>query len=136
MTKQSKNITTIVTLSSILLFAASSNASTDDTHIEAPAEYEAVNDSMETHLCLAAAKSTQAELKQTMFQHVHEYRTVNGMYKFVANNVLCNGKAIADFAVQAGNMDVAYKLASYEKQRITISDLAKAMRAAKRDSSV
>lgn len=136
MTKQFKTITTVVALSSILLFAASSSASTDDINIESAADYKAVNDSMETHLCIAAAKSTQAELKQTMFQHVHEYRTFNGMYKFVANNVLCNGKAIADFAVQAGNMDVAYKLASYEKQRITISDLAKAMRAARRDSDV
>lgn len=88
-------------------------------------EYDAADKGMESKLCVAAATMTKSQMRNTIVRTVQERRTVNGKYEVVANQIVCNGERIADFAAGAGNYEVAAKLASYQKRNVRISDLAK-----------
>lgn len=88
-------------------------------------QYNAADKAMESKLCVAAATMTKSQMRNTILRTVHERRTINGKYEVVANQIVCNGERIADFAADAGNYELAAKLASYQKKNVKISDIAK-----------
>lgn len=87
------------------------------------AQYEAADKETESQLCAAAATMTPSQMRNKLTRTVHESSTINGKYAVVANQIMCNGKHIADFAAHAGNYELAEKLASYEKTNVKITDL-------------
>ena len=89
------------------------------------AQYKAADNSLESELCVSAATSS----KLKMHSDIKDFRSsalASENYKLVANKLYCNGMNIAEFAEQAGNFDVAEKLAKYRKGNVEIRDIAKA----------
>jgi len=107
-----KNITTLMLIS--LATAGSAFAT----------EYEAGDDAFESKLCVTAATNSKSRL-DSRIDHYVTGRILNKKYAIVANEVLCNGTSIAQFAAMAGNDEVAQKLASYQKTKVMIRDIAR-----------
>lgn len=85
--------------------------------------YKAGDDTMESKLCVSAATSSEFQMTSKIKFYLPGSQ-INRKYQLVANNVSCNGLSIAEFAADAGNYEVANKLASYQKKNAKIHDLA------------
>ena len=87
-------------------------------------EYTASDDSLESNLCVAAATDS----KFAMHNKIKKFRTtsfVSKNYDLIANHLVCNGMPITEFALEAGNSEVAEKLAKYEDSNtVKIRDIA------------
>lgn len=87
-------------------------------------QYIAADDSPETKLCVTAADGTYNKFRR----QAHNYglqTTLTSKYRFLANNLYCNGFNITQFAEDAGNTKVAMQLKKYRKNSVYIYDIAK-----------
>lgn len=91
------------------------------------ATYEAADNSPESKLCVAAATQNKINMNQAVknFMANSSLSKMNKNYKFIANNLYCNGTDVAEFAKNAGNEAVAKKLLKYRSEDIQIRDIAK-----------
>ena len=84
--------------------------------------YTAADDSLESKLCVAAATSS----KMQVHSQVAEFRPSSHTsmnYKLIANKLYCNDQNIVQFALNAGNSQVAEKLDQYRGQYGEIRDI-------------
>jgi hypothetical protein len=85
--------------------------------------YVANDNSVETKICVAAATSSKLRVK-SQIDKISSSRLMRPKYRLVANQLNCNGINVADFAMLAGNIDVAHKLKSYRSNSVEIRDIA------------
>lgn len=86
-------------------------------------QYVAADGSPETKLCVTAAAGTYNKFRRQLTSYA-TYSPMASRYRFVANNIYCNGYNIAQFSEDAGNMKVANQLKKYRKHNIKIYDIA------------
>lgn len=89
------------------------------------AQYTAADNSIESKMCVTAATAS----KMKMHNEIKDFsssKLTSKSYRLVANKLYCNGINVAEFARQAGNEEIAQKLAKYRKNNVQIRDLAKA----------
>jgi hypothetical protein len=84
--------------------------------------YHANENSIESKLCVAAASALRPHFN-VMVDKISPSKFRNKKYRLVANKLHCNGMNVADFAAQAGNIDVANKLQSYRNSNLEIRDI-------------
>ncbi|MFT6269389.1 MAG: hypothetical protein ACJAVV_002214 [Alphaproteobacteria bacterium] len=85
--------------------------------------YVAQNDLTESKICVAAATGSNSRMNSTIKQMLPT-KLMHTKYTLVANKLKCNGMNVADFAEQAGNIEVANKLKSYRTKNVKIQDIA------------
>jgi hypothetical protein len=85
--------------------------------------YVAQNDSIESKICVAAATGSKVRMNSAVKQ-LSSSQHMHTKYELVANKISCNGINVADFAAQAGNVEVANKLKSYRTKNVEIRDIA------------
>ncbi|MFT4655056.1 MAG: hypothetical protein ACJA0G_001031 [Kangiellaceae bacterium] len=85
--------------------------------------YEAQDNSIESKICVAAATASNARMNSTVKQ-MSSTKLMHTKYTLIANEIRCNGINVADFAAQAGNIEVAKKLKSYRTKNVEILDIA------------
>lgn len=91
------------------------------------ATYKAADNSAESQLCVAAATYNKINMNQAVkrFMPNSSLGKMNKNYRFIANNLYCNGTDVAEFALKAGNEAVAKKLLKYRTEDVQIRDIAK-----------
>lgn len=94
----------------VLTFALSMSM-TQVTHAK-ETQYEAANDSRTTKLCMTIATGNKHQIKNAI-KAFRPARSLKSNYRFVANNVSCNGMFVHDFANNEGNGDNVEFLAKY-----------------------
>lgn len=87
------------------------------------ASYEAADNSWESNMCVAAATNTK-NLMHAKVKDLTYSSFTSKNYKLVANKLYCNGMSVTEFARQAGNFEVAEKIAKYRKGSVEIRDIA------------
>ena len=90
------------------------------------ATYTAADDSMESQLCVAAATSSKLKMHQQVVS-VRPSIMAAKNYKLIANKLYCNNINVVQFAINAGNEDVASKLNQYRAQYGEIRDITATM---------
>lgn len=85
-------------------------------------DYMAADDTKESRLCVSVAQDSKIGLHVK----VRDYRSgmTNSNFKFIANNLYCNGENVVDFARNAGNDAIAEKLSKLRKGDVDIRDIA------------
>ena len=86
-------------------------------------QYVAGDSTPETKLCVTAAVGSYSSFKRQMTYYA-TYSPMAMKFRFVANNIYCNGYNIAQFSEDAGNTLVANKLKKYRKHNVKIYDIA------------
>ena len=89
----------------------------------AETQYVAGDANPETKLCITAAVGSYTKFKRQMTDYA-TYSPMSTKFRFVANNIYCNGYNIAQFSEDAGNTLVANKLKKYRKHTVKIYDIA------------
>lgn len=85
--------------------------------------YLAQDNSIESKICVAAATGSKLRMN-TAVKNISPTKLMRTNYELVANNVSCNGMNVAEFAKQAGNIEIANKLMSYRSKNVEILDIA------------
>lgn len=111
------NIVKAVLITSIISVAGFASAKSSPVYV-------ASDNAVESQLCVAAATSSTKHMNAKLVASFSNQK-LSKKYTLIANNLKCNGVPIADFAMQAGNDEIAKKLASYMDKNVTIHDIAK-----------
>jgi hypothetical protein len=85
--------------------------------------YVSQDNSIESNMCVAAATASKLRMNSVV-KEVLSTKNMHAKYQLVANKISCNGINVADFAAQAGNIDIANKLKSYRTKNVEIRDIA------------
>lgn len=88
------------------------------------AEYVATDDSVESEICVAATHANKQKMDAKLEASFSNQR-LSKKYDLIANNLTCNDTPVAEFALEAGNYELAKKLAEHMDNNITIHDIAK-----------
>ena len=85
--------------------------------------YAVQDNSIESKICVAAATASNARMNSIVKQ-MSSTKLMHTKYALIANELKCNGINVANFAAQAGNIEVANKLKSYRAKNVEILDIA------------
>ena len=85
--------------------------------------YQAADNSKASELCVTAATGSPIQLLVTVRDY-HQTNGVFGGFKWIANNVTCNGQYIGEFAKQAGNEHAADQFMKFNRGSVQIRDIA------------
>ena len=112
-----KHTLTAIALTSVLV----STASLANTHTHS--QYVAADDSMASALCVTVATGNKAQVRNAI-ANIKPSHMLKRNYEFAVNRISCNNEELVDFALSAGNDNIAVHLSKHRFGNIDIRDIA------------
>ncbi len=97
-------------------------------------KYFASDDSVESEICVAAATGNKQKMDAKL-EASFSNQKLSKKYDLIANNLTCNDTPIVEFALEAGNYELASKLSKHADNNITIHDIARRIEKSQTDES-